>query len=193
MALLGVKGIDGVIRDLSVSPNGNLLQVTGRLLKASDKKTLAATTDYAAEDVLSESASAGTSWQFKNVVLQANGGGIILAAKVLCSTTALTPRLTLYLFDATPSSNLNDNNANTTLLAADLQRYLGKIDFPALEDLGGYSESLATCSTAGNLPLPFIIENGSKDIYGVLTTRDAVTGEVAATTTITIQLIIEQY
>jgi hypothetical protein len=192
MSLLAAKDSAGVLRDLRCSSNGDLLQVTGRLMSGKTTMTMAATTDYAAEDVLSDSASGGTAWRFPNMVAQVNGGGLILAARVLCSTTGLTPRFTLYLFDANPTANKNDNAANTTLLAADLQKYLGKIDFVAAEDLGGYSESLVTCSTAGNLPLPFVIESGGRDLYGILATRDAITGESAGMT-ITIQLIVELY
>ncbi len=192
MSLIAAKDSSGILRDLRCSSNGDLLQVTGRLMSGKTTYALAATTDYAAEDVLSESATAGRAWKFPNVVAQINGAGAIVASRLLCSTTGLTFRPTLYLFDAKPTSNLNDNAANTALLAADLQKYIGKIDYPALEDLGGYSETLVTPSTYGNLPLPFVIESGSRDLYGISTTRDAITGE-AAGMTITIQLIVELY
>jgi len=98
--------------------------------------------------------------------------------------------MTLLLFNIVPtSSNLNDNAANTAILAADMTNYIGRIDFLAMEDLGGYSESIVTTSTYGNLPIAFILEEG-KDIYGVLVTRDAITGEVASMTmTITLSII----
>lgn len=137
-------------------------------------KALVAAGDYAAEDVLSKSVSAGTCWTFNVSV----GSGYITKAQAICETTALTPRLTLYLFKAVPTSNLNDNAANTALLHADLANYIGKIDFPALEDLGGDSEAVATPSTTGNLPLAFV-SGTNMELYGVLVTRDAITGESA--------------
>lgn len=144
---------------------GNTVSVT---------KALAAAGDYTAEDVLSESATAGTVWTF----LVGRGSGYLTKAQAICETTALTPRLALFLFKATPTSNLNDNVANTALLHADLANYIGRIDFPALSDIGGDSEAVATPSTTGNLPLAYVADKDGK-IYGVLATRDAITGETA--------------
>ena len=137
-------------------------------------KAIAAAEDYVAEDVLSESVSAGTVWAFVGM----GGSGYITKAQVICETTAQTPRLTLFLFDTLPTSNLNDNVANTALLHADLDNYLGKIDFPAMEDLGGDSEAVATPSTYGNLPLAFGTKSPTDTIYGILVTRDAIADEV---------------
>lgn len=138
-------------------------------------KAVAAAGNYAAEDVLSESASAGTAWAF----LGMGGSGYIVKAQVICKTTAQVHRLTLYLFNALPTSNLNDNVANTALLHADLANYVGKIDFPAMEDLGGDSEVVVSPSTIGNLPLQYSTKSREDALYGVLVTRDAFTGEAA--------------
>lgn len=154
-------------------------------------KAIAAAGNYTAEDVLSESATAGTVWTF-DAVVRANGlSGYISKAQVLCETTAQTPRLTLYLFKVTPTSNLNDNVANTAVLHADEANYLGKIDFPAMEDLGGDSDTVATPSTVGNLPLAFVCEYNDDAIYGILVTRDAITGEAAGADYI-IKLTVDQ-
>ena len=153
-------------------------------------KALAAAGNYVAEDVLSESASAGTVWTFSSMVSVNGGWGYIVRAQAILETTALTPRLTLYLFTATPTSAVNDNVANTALIHADLANYIGKIDFPAMADLGGDSESLASPSTSGNLPLAFICAEGDTALYGILVTRDAITGEVA-TDEMTIRLVVE--
>lgn len=138
-------------------------------------KALAAAGNYAAEDVLSESATAGTAWIFRGT----GGSGYITKAQAICETTGLTPRLILYLFNVLPTSNLYDNVANTALLHADLAKYIGKIDFPALEDLGGDSEALASPSTYGNLPIAFCTKDVAQTLYGILVTRDAITGESA--------------
>ena len=98
-------------------------------------KTLAAAGDYAAEDVLSENASTGTAWEF-DIARIAGGTGTLTKAHILWNRTALTPAITLYLFNASPTSSLNDNTANTGVINADRGIYLGRIDFPALEDLG---------------------------------------------------------
>ncbi len=176
---------------------GNLLpkrpirvRATQHLVSVSVTKALAAAGDYSAEDVLSESASAGTAWTFSDIVKNKGGTGYITKAQAICETTNLSPRLTLFLFSSTPTCNLNDNVANTTLLHADLDNYIGRIDFPIMEDLGGDSETIATPSTVGNLPLGFNCATNSTSIYGVLVTRDAITGEVA-TMDMTVNLTIE--
>lgn len=138
-------------------------------------KVLVADGNYSAEDVLSESKTAGTAFIFRNC----GGSGFIVKATVRLKTTALTPRLTMYLFDTLPTSTLNDNAVNTAVINADKDNYIGRIDFSALEDLGGVSEAVATPSTYGNIPLAFRAKDGNGTLWGVLVTRDAITGEVA--------------
>ena len=174
-----IRGKDstGYWKDVRLSDNGDLLLVTGKLVNATTTKALAATTDYAAEDVLADAGA--TAWRFRNVVSVEQGSGVIVQAQALLTTTALTPRVTLYLFEATPTATLTDNAANTALLAADLINRVGRIDFLAMEDLGtGMSESVITTSTYGNLPVYFTLESG-RDLYGIAVTRDAITGEAA--------------
>jgi hypothetical protein len=166
----------------------------GTLKIVSVTKAVVAAGDYAAEDVLSESATngAGTAWTFTEIARGNSGTGYITRAQVICETTGQTPRLTMYLFKALPTSELDDNAANTALLHADLANYVGKIDFPALEDLGGDSEAVATPSTTGNLPLAFKCADTADDLYGILVTRDAITGE-AAGDDYTVRLTAEVY
>lgn len=165
-----------------------------RLVRVSTTKALASATAYDAEDVLSESASngVGTDWDF-DAVGKVNGGtGYIVKAQAICETTAVTPRLTLFLFNAAPTCELDDHAANTALLHADLANYIGKIDFPAMEDLGtGDSESVASPSTYGNLPLAFNCASADDALYGVAVTRDAFTN--TATNDLTLTLVCEQY
>ena len=175
-------------RDILATKGGQLV-IGSRLLLTKSKKVLAATTDYAAEDVLSD--SGGTTWQFKSITDESGGGGTIWMMKCQCSTTALAPRITLYLFDATPTSALTDNAANTAVAAADQERYLGKVDFLAWEDLGGLSESIVTPSTYGNLPILFVLASG-RTIHGIAVTRDAITGE-AANMTLNFQMFVEPF
>jgi hypothetical protein len=163
----------------------------GSLKPVSVTKELAATAAYTAEDVLSESETAGSAWVFTGIARADGGGGYITKAQAICERTAVTPRLSLYLFRSTPTSELKDNAANTALKHADLANYLGRIDFPAMEDLGGDSEATATPSTSGNLPLAFQCAEDADDLYGVLVTRDALT--VTAEDEMAIILTVEQY
>ncbi len=171
-----IRGIfKSVWRNLRAS-NADILLVTGKLINAKTTLALAAATDYAAEDVMA--ASDALAWRFKNVVEREGGSGIIIGSKALCGTTALPLWLTLFLFEATPTSNLTDNVANTALLAADLRNYIDRIDYVTMSDLGGLSEAKASPSTVGGLPISFTLESG-RDIYGILVTRNAETGEAA--------------
>lgn len=132
-------------------------------------KALAAATAYDAGDVLSETASSGqgTDWDFAM-----GGTGYITSAQVISETTAITPRLVLFLFRAPPTCELDDHAACTAPLAADLANCIGQIEFPAMIDRGtGMSYAMATPSTYGNIPLMF----DTPTIYGVLVTLDAFT------------------
>lgn len=139
------------------------------------RKLLAAAGDYAADDVMSESATVGTAWVFPIGIKS----GWLEKVVAVCSVTALTPRLTLQFYTEPPTCTLNDNATNTGCIAGDTPKYVGYIDLPAMRDLGtGQSESLATPNSASsNLPLSFTTPLGI--LYGVVVTRDAITGEAA--------------
>jgi hypothetical protein len=156
-------------------------------------KALAAAGNYTANDVMSESASAGTVWTFSAIVSGNGGSGTIVKAIALFETTALTPGLTLFLFSATPTAALNDNVANTAVLHADEANFVGRITFPAMADLGtGDSEAIVTPSLAtGNVPLAFNCAPGDSALYGIVVTRDGITGEAAGDDLI-IKLLIER-
>lgn len=144
-------------------------------------KALAAAGNYTAADVLSDDADAGTAWIFAGMVRGNGGTGSIVKAVALLETTALTPGLTLFLYSATPSSELDDNKANTAVIHADEANYVGRITFPAMADLGtGDSEAMVTPSlTTGNLPLAFNCAAGATSLFGIVVTRDGITGETA--------------
>ena len=177
---------------MAIAGIGGKGNTSNTLKPVSVTKALAAAGNYDIEDVLSESAGAGTVWTFVGMAKLNGGSGYITKAHVICETTGLTPRLTLFLFTAAPTSNLNDNVANTALLHADLANYIGKIDFPALGDLGGDSEAVATPSTDGNLPLEFTCATADDNLYGILVTRNAITGESAGDE-MTVRLSADRY
>lgn len=188
MSDIRAKAPDGYFKDVRMSKNANLLLVTGKQVKAITTKILAATTNYAAEDVLADSGS--TVWKFR-VVEENGGGGKIIQAQAYLSTTGLDPGITLYLFEIAPTSALIDNAANTAVLAADLLYHIGNIDFMAMSDLGGHSEAMVTESTVGGLSIKFQLDTG-RDIYGIAVTRAAITGE-AANMKLTFKMVVEQY
>jgi len=167
-----------------------------RLVSVLVTKALAsASQPYHAEDVLCEDATTGVPYTFAAIAKVDGGTGYIVKAQAICETTGVTPRLTLYLYNATPTSELRDHEANTSPIHADVitaKTYQGYIDFTAMEDLGtGDSVTLATPSTKGNLPLAFKCATAADDLIGILVTRDAFTN--TATNDMTIILTAEQY
>lgn len=167
--------------------------IGGRTITVAVTRTLEAADDYAAEEVVSDSdtGGAGTAITFDGIASKLGGAGYITNASILCSTTALAWRLTLYLFRVTPTSGeLDDQAANTSVHTTDRPNYIGKIDFPAMSDLGGNSETEATPSTVGNIPIAFNCASGDDALYGVLVTNDAETGE-SGSMTIVISLTSE--
>jgi len=157
-------------------------------------KPLESVITYQAEAVMSEAPFNGTAWTFSNITKLKGGFGYITKAQAICETTGLTPRLTLYLFKALPTSNLNNGAVNTAVLHADIENYLGKIDFPGMEDLGtGDSETVATPGTYGNLPLAFETAIDSTTIYAILVTRDAITGVAGMDMTINLTAELPEY
>lgn len=169
---------------------GRTIFISGTARKlVSTTVAIAATTNYAAEDVLSNSASVGTYWTFSDVASEVGGSGTIISAVCICQTTNVSHRVTLYLYHTAPTSNLNDNAANTAPAWADRAGYLGEINFPALNDRGGATKT-QVMPGEGGMPLPFQCAEASAAIYGILITEEAITSEVAGASYI-ISLLID--
>ena len=99
----------------------------------------------------------------------------------------MTERFVLYLFSQPPTSETDNNVANTSPLTADALFFLGTIEFPAMSYIQtGDAISVATPSTTGNLPLVF----DAPIIYGILVGQDGDT-TVAEALTITLSADME--
>ena len=119
-----------------------------------------------AGDVVSESASAGTDWDF------AFGGIGKITQAVITHDAAITTNFSLLLFNNPPTGMKNDNVANTSPLTADVPYYLGRIDWMDMSYTGtGDASAMCTVTTSGGLP----IEYNTPTIYGILVTVDGVT------------------
>ena len=166
---------------------------TAKIVPISVTKALAAAGNYSANDVMSESATVGTAWNFANVVGKNGASGKIKSATINAETAAIVPAITLYLFNVLPTSVLNDGITNTAILEADVAKYVGRIDFPALENLGtvGDANAVVTEADGGNVPFDFKCAAADVDLYGIAVTRDAEAGEVAGEN-LTIELLIER-
>jgi hypothetical protein len=147
---------------------------------------------YTANDIISNSTGAGTTIAFAAIARENGGSGYITKANIVLGTSNITPRLTMYLFNALPvGGTLNDNSPNLHILGTDTAKYQGRIDWLALDTVGsGLSQSVATPSTYGNVPLSFGCASGADDLFGVLVTRDTVTA--GTNVTISIDLTAEQ-
>ena len=131
------------------------------------------TTAYTDEDVFSESAGSGTAWTFDAVVPEPGAGGKIVKAMVACDDTNIVPVLSMYLTNVTPLGVLNDNVGNTNpVYGTESDNYQGRLDWAAMEDLGGMSEAVLT-SADTKLPLHFVTASGDDALYGVLVIRSA--------------------
>ena len=152
-------------------------------------KAIAAAENYTADDVISEHVTTGTAWTFADIVPDDGGKGRIIQAQALWETIGLTPALTIYLFTVVPTSNLDDNVANTAPIFADLANFIGAIDLPAMDNQGGMSEAVAV-EGSGNLPMVFECASGANDIFGIVVCQANFTNEVA-TEQLTIKLTRE--
>ncbi len=168
-------------------------EVRGKLKQVTASIPLASLGTYSAYDVMSNSTDSGTTFAFPAIGRSNGAGGYITEAAVSLDTTGVTPRLTMFLFNALPiGGTIRDNVLNLHVQETDLDKSQRKIDWVATETLNsGASEAVATPSTYGNLPLPFICASNADDLYGVLVTRDAVILGTGGTATVS--LIVEQY
>ena len=147
---------------------------------------------YTANDVICDSTATGTTIAFAAIAAGNGRSGYITKAQIILGTSNITPRLSMFLFNAVPvGGTLQDNAANLHVQGTDEAKYIGKIDWVALENIGsGNSQAIATPSTYGNVPLWFNCASAADDLYGVLVTRDTVTA--GTNVTIRVDLVSEQ-
>lgn len=147
---------------------------------------------YTANDVICDSTATGTTIAFPAIAAGDGRSGYISKASIMLGTSGITPRLTMFLFNALPvGGTLQDNAANLHVQGTDSAKYVGKIDWVALENIGsGNSQAIATPSTYGNVPLWFNCASAADDLFGVLVTRDTVTA--GTNVTISVDLVAEQ-
>ncbi len=163
-----------------------------RMVERYAEKIVRANGAYTIGDVVAE--AVGLPWVFENVVREVGGAGEIMAVKIEAETTAIASVFSLFTHSATPTCELDDANANTAPLLADVQKgiYKGRVDFTACDDVGtGMSETMATPSTYGKLPIPFVCKPRSRNLQCVLAIQNAV--DLADNTYLRITLVIKQW
>lgn len=124
-------------------------------------------TPYAVNDAINESASAGTVWTFTNALRKAGGGATIIYACLATDQVANVATYRMYFYGAAPTA-INDN-AELTLLYANLATYIGYIDFPALVKDSAASTAAKFELSGALLHIPEGMAAG-RDIIGTLKT-----------------------
>jgi len=154
-------------------------------------KAIAAAGAYAANDVVNDTACTTTATPWLFLLMASSGGyGVIKSATIFSESENIAPRLTLFLFNATPTGSLADNVANTNPIKANRTKYVGKIEFPALKNRSAScaSEASVTPSTVGGLPIWYKCATGATTLYGVLVTEDIFTQTATDDIEITLQI-----
>lgn len=157
----------------AVPVSGDIQRVRATLNSVSPG-VIAAAGDYAAGDVLNNSASAGVAWQFPDIARN-QAGGIATKVLVTCSVAAMVPRLRLHVFNEAPTVVQNDNAA-FLFDADDRAKYLGYIDLPALQTSGSSEVSWAEAD------LQWSFGTVTQKLWFVMQTLDAFTNESAGMT-----------
>ena len=175
----------------STNHRGEMIKPVGvKTFQVAALKALAATTNYAQYDILSESASAGTVWTFDLSAygFPEGGSGEILGALIYAKNTQVTHLSTMKFYNTDSlSANLNDNAQDTSPHASDMYsgttpyvNYFGKIQFGALAKKGSGGTENQVGSGDGYVPIPFKCASGDAKIYGILRTDSAETAELAS-------------
>lgn len=138
---------------------------------------LAAAGDYAALDVMNESASAGHAWILPSIARNAGEGGTIRTVVITASVAGAVPRLRMHLWSAVPTVLQNDNVAFLADLD-DRATYQGYVDLPALQTSGSSEISWAVADQIAHKFQTLADAN----MYFVLQTLDPFTNEAASMT-----------
>jgi len=143
-------------------------------------KTLSASAAYVSGDVLSESPSAGTTWDFASVAAYNGGSGRIVQIQAETNALACSADLKLYLFTtSSPGCNVNDNLGNGAPAHSDVSSgvYLGSIDLGTLAVLGSGDAivQLNEENTDSDLPFYFNTPSTADDLHAVMVTATAAT------------------
>ena len=147
---------------------------------------------HSAGDIMSNSDTngAGLPWIFRDAARIAGGSGRIVQAAADTQVESQTHRIVLQVYTKYPTCELDDNAGAASPNPADGPYFVDEIALPALNSRGLNSYAVATPSTVGNIPLTFVCEKGSKDLYVVAIALDATTH--TATEWLDLTLYIEQ-
>lgn len=133
------------------------------------------TTGYAANDAVSESASAGTVWTATNIARVSGGGGTITKAEVATDDSAVVVRYEIDLYN-TSITAINDN-AEATRLYANQASFIGTITFPAAAKKTANSNQAEAVNDTVRMPF---VTSGSRNLFYIVRMLDADASPVSA-------------
>ena len=159
------------------------VKVAPDLITSVVSRAVAAAGNYDANDVVSNSATeaSATPWVFDGMSPGVGKAGCIFAASIVCSEDDVSgSRFRLFLLNEQPAADtVLADNAALSFGAADLDKVVCYIDFPAMIDIGAFSMAQAVGVNYGYYT--------TDKLYGVLQILDAETSETAGMT-VTIKL-----
>jgi len=145
------------------------------------------TNAYAALDVVSESASAGTVWTFASIGPSGGGNIIIDNISIRFDVSAIPSGLAafrLHLYSTSPTA-INDNAA-FDLPSGDRAKYLGYVETPTPLDLGA---TLWASTEEQGFPVRKQVTVASGSLYGILQTVGAYTPTAEAVYTVKLHAV----
>lgn len=152
--------------------------------KVSVTVTAAAAGDYAANDIISNSATgdAGVAATLANVVDTVGQIGRLVKVNMVCSEDSVAFRPRLHFYDYSPLAadvEMDDNiAADFAKIAAGAAGYLGYVDLPAFADRG----TAMAQTQVDDLNVLFATTSTSSSLYVVIQTLDAEANETASMT-----------
>lgn len=147
------------------------------------------TTQYAAGDQVSDSATAPTPLEFSNAAQLPGGAGVILSAICISSANQATkPNLRLYVFDAEPTPS--NDNAAWAPADSDVLNLVAVVEFTSWHvgksDAGADGNAVSIVS---DISSPFRTQPSSKSLYGLLVERGTYTPVSAESFTVRLGIL----
>ena len=144
------------------------------------------TTQYTANDAMSDSTSAPTALTFAGCAARGGGSGYILGLTAISSANQSTlPQYTLYLFDGTVAPTATNDNAEFNLADASANLLIGSFalaNFAAVDETSGTNGNAEDqAEPTGGFPIAFTCGAGITDLYGLVKVENGytpVSGEI---------------
>lgn len=132
------------------------------------------TTQYAINDVVSNSTLASTLMRFANLARALGKGGYLTKARLVTDNKAFLAQMRLWLYTVN-NPTVSADNAGFALNYSNRAIRIGYIDFPTLATEDSTNSNSASAIRSDDLRLEFTCDPASRDLYGLLETKTLVT------------------